>query len=45
MIKENGIIAGHDFAPKFDGVMRAVTEAFPDSNITLFEDTSWMVKL
>lgn len=44
-LNEGGIIAGHDFSPKFEGVMRAVTEAFPTSNITLYEDTSWLVKL
>lgn len=44
-LKPNGIIAGHDFSKKFDGVIRAVTETFNDKNITLFEDTSWLVKL
>lgn len=44
-IKEGGIIAGHDFHSKFAGVQKAVVECFPNSEITIYEDTSWLVKL
>jgi predicted O-methyltransferase YrrM len=42
---EGGIIAGHDFSPKFEGVIKAVAESFPNSNVVVYEDTSWLVKL
>jgi predicted O-methyltransferase YrrM len=44
-IKEGGIIAGHDFSEKFKGVQNAVVECFPKSEITIYEDTSWLIKL
>jgi aconitase B len=44
-LNSGGIIAGHNFSPIFEGVMKAVTEAFSTSNITRYEDTSWLVKL
>lgn len=45
-LKPGGIIAGHDFEdnPKW-GVIKAVTEAFPNRTILTFPDTSWLVKL
>ena len=32
-IKPNGIISGHDYWPKHDGVMQAVQESFKTFNI------------
>lgn len=39
-VRVGGIIAGHDFQPRFSGVQKAVVEAF-GSDIERFGDTSW----
>ena len=44
-INDGCIIAGHDFSEKFKGVQQAVVEAFPKANITIYEDSSWLIKL
>lgn len=44
-IKKDGIISGHDYSNKFEGVIRAVKECFPNSEIKTYKDTSWLVKL
>ena len=33
-LKAGGWFGGHDYHPKFPGVMRAVDEAFPDRRLT-----------
>jgi predicted O-methyltransferase YrrM len=44
-LNDGGIIAGHDFTPKFEGVIKAVAESFPNHSVKVYEDTSWLVKL
>lgn len=41
IVKRGGVICGHDYAPKFSGVVRAVDERF--SNVKIYADTSWSV--
>lgn len=43
-IKKGGYIAGHDYKPKWQGVMGAVNDAFKSPDI-VFDDNSWLVKL
>lgn len=43
-IKPGGILAGHDYSPRFDGVRRAVNEIFGKPE-RVFCDTSWMVRV
>jgi hypothetical protein len=40
----HGIIAGHDFNDDFPGVKRAVLEIAEEGDLTLFKDTSWLVR-
>ena len=42
-MKPNGIIAGHDFIPHFDGVMKAVRETWPRG--VRISNTAWYVCL
>ena len=39
------IISGHDYSPKFKGVMQAVNERFNPEQIKTYRDTSWAVYL
>lgn len=43
-IKKGGYIGGHDYKPKWQGVMDAVDERF-DNPDKVFADNSWIVKL
>ena len=42
-LKVGGIWAGHDYTSVWPGVIQAVDEFFPDSEIRKFADSSWMV--
>ena len=43
-IRPGGVIGGHDYSPRFEGVIRAVGETFgtPDA---VFQDSSWIVRI
>lgn len=43
-VKSGGYICGHDYAEKWEGVVKAVNERFgkPDE---VFQDTSWIIKI
>jgi predicted O-methyltransferase YrrM len=41
-LKNDGVIAGHDFIPQFPGVKRAVQERF--KKVSVFKDSSWSAK-
>jgi hypothetical protein len=43
-IKPGGYIGGHDYTPKFPGVVQAVYETFGNP-VRVFEDTSWLVRV
>ena len=43
LVKEGGIIAGHDYHEESPGVVRAVKEVFKDSFKILYPDSSWRV--
>lgn len=45
IIKSGGIMAGHDYAPKFPGVIKAVNEMFDIQKIKLYKDSSWLIKI
>lgn len=42
-IKEGGFISGHDYQPRFPGVIQAVQESFP--SFILGDNDTWMVKI
>jgi predicted O-methyltransferase YrrM len=44
LLKEGGIIGGHDFAKPHVGVIKAVTEKWEHNQIEVFKDTSWVIK-
>ena len=45
LLKEGGIIGGHDFCDYMNpGVRKAVRERWPDNEIEVFKDTSWVIK-
>ena len=44
-LKPGGYIGGHDYAPRFDGCMRAVDEQFGTGTVQTFEDTSWLAQV
>lgn len=41
-VRKGGVIGGHDYCDQWDGVKRAVNEAFGGPDM-VFEDTSWLV--
>ena len=43
-VKKGGFIGGHDYKPKWQGVMDAVNEKFESPDKT-FDDNSWIVKI
>lgn len=43
VIKNGGIIAGHDYSKGFAGIKRAVDESFLNYKIKKYRDTSWRV--
>jgi hypothetical protein len=44
LIKENGIICGHDYNSSCPGVKKAVNEVFGENNIKIYSDSSWLFK-
>jgi hypothetical protein len=47
-VKKNGYIGGHDYYKHTfpsHGVVEAVNKHFPDKEILVFSDSSWLVKL
>jgi lipopolysaccharide biosynthesis glycosyltransferase len=42
-LKPDGVLAGHDYCKKFEGVIKAVNETLGEPD-QLFKDTSWVVK-
>jgi hypothetical protein len=44
LIKENGIICGHDYNSSCPGVIKAVNEIFGEENIKIYSDSSWLVE-
>tara|TARA_Y100001938_G_scaffold150831_1_gene243687 strand:+ start:6873 stop:7439 length:567 start_codon:yes stop_codon:yes gene_type:complete len=45
LLKEGGIIGGHDFCDYLNpGVRKAVRERWSDNEIEVFKDTSWVIK-
>jgi SAM-dependent methyltransferase len=45
IIKNGGIIAGHDYSKGFDGIVKAVNESFLNYKIKKYRDSSWLIKL
>ena len=45
VIKENGVLSGHDFNSENPGVSKAVYEFFDANDITVFSDSSWAVEI
>jgi hypothetical protein len=43
LLKEGGIISGHDYGETHVGVVNAVRERWPDHEIEVFKDTSWVI--
>lgn len=44
-VSDRGVICGHDYNPSaFPGVVRAIDEFFPNAEIKLFPDTSWLIQ-
>ena len=44
LIREGGMLCGHDYQHKFPGVMRAVAEYFPLLDVAVFPDSVWCVE-
>jgi len=44
LLKENGIICGHDYNSSCPGVIKAVNEIFGEENIKIYSDSSWVVE-
>jgi predicted O-methyltransferase YrrM len=44
-VKENGILAGHDFQHKFPSVMRAVADSFNLMRVQTAPDSIWWIRL
>ena len=45
LIKEDGILSGHDFNSENPGVSKAVYEFFDKNDIEVFSDSSWVVNI
>jgi len=45
LIKEGGILSGHDFNSQNPGVITAVYEFFDKNDIEVFSDSSWLVNV
>lgn len=43
-VKVGGYIAGHDYSPPWPDVVNLVNERYGEENITVFSDSSWLVK-
>lgn len=44
-VKKDGYISGHDYIKETYGVEQSVKEHFPDKEIIIFSDSSWLVKI
>lgn len=44
-VKKNRFISGHDFNSSTQGVEGAVRRHFPDREVVVFSDSSWLVKV
>jgi hypothetical protein len=44
LLKEDGIICGHDYNSSCPGVIKAVNEIFGKNNIKIYSDSSWVVE-
>ena len=45
-VKSGGIIAGHDYNEMdWTGVVKAVNESFDKNRLTIFKDSSWLIKM
>jgi hypothetical protein len=44
-VKKGGYLTGHDYNSADYGVIQAVNELFPQSNIEVFADSSWVIKI
>lgn len=44
-VKPGGYIGGHDYSDGWPGVVSAVEESFGNVKVSLFDDTSWLVRL
>ncbi len=45
LLRHGGFMSGHDFDPQaYPGVEQAVREIFPNTEIEIFADTSWLIK-
>lgn len=45
LVKAGGVLAGHDYHPRFDGVIRAVKECFGENYEVKENSSVWWVKL
>ena len=43
-VKPGGFIAGHDYSGAWMSVVNLVNERYGEENITVFSDSSWLVK-
>ncbi len=44
LVRDGGILCGHDYQHKFPGVMRAVAKAFPLIRVAVCPDSVWVVE-
>jgi predicted O-methyltransferase YrrM len=44
LVREGGILCGHDYQHNFPGVMRAVAKAFPLIRVAVCPDSVWVVQ-
>jgi predicted phosphodiesterase len=44
-VKKGGYISGHDFNSNTGDVEIAVRNHFPDKEISIFSDSSWLIKM
>jgi len=43
-VKDGGFVAGHDYMPRFKGLIRAIDQVFGD-DIQVIKDSNWFVKI
>lgn len=44
LVKDGGVLCGHDYNHKFPGVMQAVAKCFPLMNVAVCPDSVWVVQ-
>lgn len=44
LVRDGGVLCGHDYQHRFPGVMRAVAEAFPLIRVAVCPDSIWVVQ-